>query len=185
MISATQAPSRATTDYHFVTVWKFAGTPEEVSAILEDVHGLGRWWPSVYLSVVETEPGDQAGVGKKVSLWTKGWLPYTLRWNFTVVESDSPHGFVIEASGDFAGVGRWIIRPAGTGTQVTFDWQIRADKPLLRTFSWLLRPIFSWNHAWAMRQGEISLGLELRRRRGESNVPMPPCPTWPHRSRKG
>jgi len=43
-------------------------------------------------------------------------------------------------------------------------WKIRADKPLLRDFSFLMKPLFSANHHWAMRKGEESLRLELARR---------------------
>jgi hypothetical protein len=55
-----------------------------------------------------------------------------------------------------------------------------AEKPLLKKLSWLLRPAFAANHEWAMRKGLESLELELRRRRGELQVPPPPGPTFPH-----
>jgi hypothetical protein len=67
-------------DYQFVTHWRVQGTVEEVAAIMGDVKGLTRWWPSVYLDVCELEAGDAQGVGRVVDLYTKGWLPYTLRW---------------------------------------------------------------------------------------------------------
>jgi hypothetical protein len=49
--------------------------------------------------------------------------------------------------------------------------------------TWLLRPFFAANHVWAMRRGEESLKLELRRRRaagpGERDaVPAPPPTTF-------
>ena len=52
---------------------------------------IGDWWPSVYLSVKQAEPGGP------VELLTKGRLPYTLHWFFRVTESHRPHGFCIEA----------------------------------------------------------------------------------------
>ena len=66
----------ASNEYHFVTTWRIAATPEEISAVLGDAPALARWWPSVYLRVSELEPGDASGVGKVVSLWTKGFLPH-------------------------------------------------------------------------------------------------------------
>ena len=80
-------------EYHFVTTWTVHATAEEISAVLGDAPGLARWWPSVYLAVRETEPGDAVGIGKCVDLWTKGWLPYTLRWTFRVTESTRPGAF--------------------------------------------------------------------------------------------
>ena len=175
----------ATNEYHFITNWRVEGTVNEVSDILRDATGLPRWWPSVYLGVEEEEPGDGDGVGKVVSLFTKGWLPYTLRWKFRVTESNYPYGFALEAWGDFVGRGVWALAQDGDFTNVVYDWRIRADKPLLSRLSALLKPIFSANHRWAMAKGEESLKLELARRRAKSpeeaaRIPAPPKATFPH-----
>jgi hypothetical protein len=53
---------------------------------------------------------------------------------------------------------------------VSYDWRIRADKPLLRWLSFLLKPVFRWNHHWAMARGEESLRAELVRRRSAAAV---------------
>ena len=76
------------TDYEFRTVWRVAGTPEEVAAVLGDATALPRWWPSVYLSVESVAGGPEPGPGipRPTRLHTKGWLPYTLRWTLTVTE---------------------------------------------------------------------------------------------------
>jgi hypothetical protein len=69
----------ASNEYHFITTWRIAATRDEITEILADAAGLARWWPSVYLAVVVAEPGDETGVGKVVDLWSKGFLPYTIR----------------------------------------------------------------------------------------------------------
>ena len=171
----------ATNDYHFITRWRVPGSVEEIAAIIADADGLTRWWPSVYLAVRELEPGDASGLGKAIDLYTKGWLPYTLRWQFRVTEVRAD-GFAIEAWGDFVGRGIWSFAQEGATTIVTYDWKIRADKPLLRRLSFLLKPIFAANHRWAMEQGERSLKLELARRRAGTSeeraaIPAPPGPT--------
>jgi hypothetical protein len=168
--------------YHFVTHWRVEGTVQEVSEILGDTVSLTRWWPSVYLKVEEIVPGDSRGVGKVVSLLTKGWLPYTLRWTFCLTESYHPYGFSLRAWGDFVGHGRWGFRQEGSTVRITYHWKIRAKKPLLRAFSFLLKPVFSANHRWAMARGEESLKLELARRRAgmreeRARIPAPPLPT--------
>jgi hypothetical protein len=167
--------------YHFITHWCVPGTVEEVAEILADAPDLRRWWPAVYLDVQETNPGDEAGIGKEVALYTKGWLPYTLRWHFRVTESDYPHGFALEAWGDFVGRGEWTLRQHGRWVNVTYDWQLQAEKPLLRRLSFLLRPVFEANHRWAMARGEESLFLELARRaaaeEGHNLLTAPPGPT--------
>src|ERR1051325_12165405 len=105
--------------YHFITHWKVEGTIEEVSSILEDAEGLPRWWPSVYLEVKTLETGGEKGVGKVVGLYTKGWLPYTLRWQFRVTESNAPYGFTLEAWGDFVGRGIWTLEKDRKDATVT------------------------------------------------------------------
>lgn len=150
-------------EYHFITHWRVEGAINEVADILKAADELPRWWPSVYLSVKVLEPGDKDGIGKIVGLHTKGWLPYTLRWQFRVTESHYPRGFSLEAWGDFNGRGIWTLEQDGQFVNVTYDWKIRADKPLLRSLSFLLKPIFSANHRWAMARGEESLKLELAR----------------------
>jgi hypothetical protein len=63
------------------------------------------------------------------------------------------------------GAGRWTFTQDGRHVHVIYDWRVTAEKPLLKRLTWLLRPAFSANHRWAMRQGEKSLSLELARRR--------------------
>ena len=99
----------AANDFHFITTWRMAATPDEITAVLGDAEGLARWWPSVYLEVHVLEPGDEKGLGKVVDLWSKGFLPYTVRWRFTVTESEPPTGFRLDAEGDFVGRGIWRL----------------------------------------------------------------------------
>ena len=171
----------ASNDYHFITHWRVQGTLKEVSDIIGDAGELTRWWPSVYLDVRILEPGDENGLGKVVSLYTKGWLPYTLRWDFRVT-SVRQDGFTLVASGDFDGRGIWTFEQDGPWVNITYDWKISAEKPLLRYFSFLVKPIFSANHRWAMAKGEESLRLELARRHAKTSeeralIPAPPRPT--------
>lgn len=172
----------ASNDYHFVSHWRVESTVEEVFEVIGNAPDLMRWWPSVYLDVQQLEVGDERGVGKVVSLYTKGWLPYTLHWQFRVTESRHPYGFTLEAWGDFDGRGVWMFERDGPWVNITYDWEIRADKPLLRNFSLLLKPIFAANHRWAMARGEESLRLELARRHAATpaemaRIPSPPGPT--------
>ena len=169
--------------YHFITNWRVQSTAEEVFEILGNAEDLARWWPSVYLEVNVLNSGDKNGVGKIVDLYTKGWLPYTLRWQFRVTEVKKPFGFSLAAWGDFVGRGIWQFHQDGDWVNVTYDWQIRADKPLLNALSWLFKPIFSANHRWAMAKGEESLKLEINRRRGVGAKNHPPGPTFPHNLR--
>jgi len=171
-----------TNDYHFVDRWRVEGDIKEVADILEDALSLPQWWGSVYFEVKEIEPGGEHGIGKLISLRAGGWLPYTLRINFRTVESRYPHGFSMDATGDLEGKGIWTFEPHGPFVNVTYDWTIRANKPIIEKLSFLLKPIFRSNHNWTMKRGEESLKLELMRRRAKttgetSAVPPPPRPS--------
>ena len=170
--------------YKFFTRWRLKAGITEVSDILDDPLGLARWWPSVYLAVRELEPGDPVTrIGRYIELDTKGWLPYTLRWRFRVTESRAPNGFSLVADGDFVGTGVWTLKQDGEFADVTYDWRIAADKPVLKYGTPIFRPIFAANHRWAMARGLESLELELRRRRASTEderaaVPAPPSATF-------
>lgn len=171
----------ATNNYHFITRWCVKSTIKEVSEIIGDAQGLTRWWPSVYLDINVLEQGDDKGLGKVVDLYTKGWLPYTLRWQFRVTEV-RPDGFTLVAWGDFDGRGIWTFEQDGEWVNITYDWKIKAEKPLLRYFSIIMKPIFSANHRWAMAKGEESLKLELVRQHAANKeelalIPEPPRST--------
>jgi len=109
----------ASNEYTFLTHWRVAGTPAEVYSILDDAMELPRWWPSVYLEVKQLPPEPERGPGTIYEVWTKGWLPYTIRWRFRRTSNNPPHGFSIEAWGDFVGTGVWSISADGPFTNVT------------------------------------------------------------------
>ena len=174
----------ASTDYVFVDHWRVLGTVEEVADILSSGPDLVRWWPSTYREVRILAPGDERHVGEVGSVYAKGWLPYTIRFNYRIVEERYPHGFTIEAHGDLTGRGVWMLEQDGPWVNSTYEWIIRTDKPLLRTLSFILKPLFRSNHNWTMRRGEESLKLELARRRARTPaelalIPPPPGPFEP------
>lgn len=181
----------AANEYHFVTHWRVHSNLNEVLTVLGDAPALKRWWPSVYLDVQVIKPGDRDGLGRVVSLYTKGWLPYTLRWQFEVDRVQAPFGFSLRAWGDFEGTGVWTLAledvdkdPGKEGwVLIQYDWRISAEKPLLKYFSFIMKPVFSANHLWAMARGEESLKLELARRQARTaaerdQVAAPPPPTF-------
>lgn len=171
------------TDYAFVTDWYIDGDINDVATILDDGPSYTVWWPSVYLDVTVVEPNDGRRVGRVATVHSKGWLPYTVRWEARLTDSNFPYGSTMTVWGDFVGEGVWFLEQQGAIVHVRFTWNVRAAKPLLRHLSFILHPIFAANHQWAMRKGEESLKLELSRWRAQSpaeleRIPPPPRPTW-------
>lgn len=167
--------------HHVVTTWRVQGTTGEVADILRNPADLARWWPAVYLSADELEPAGDRGLGQRVAVRTRGWLPYTQAWTLAVTESRYPERFVFEVSGGVTGRGVWTLEQDGNWVVATYDWRVRVETPLLQTLAPVMKPMLEANHRWAMGQGEDSLRLELLRRRAASaearrNVPPPPGP---------
>lgn len=75
----------------------------------------------VYLAVEQLEDGDADGVGKVYRLHTRGWLPYTLHWQFRVTASRKPYGWTLDAWGDFVGRGIWTFEQQGPYVTITYD----------------------------------------------------------------
>jgi hypothetical protein len=148
--------------------------------IISDSENLPKWWPAVYLDLKVIQKGDNDGKNKILSVYTKGWLPYTLQWEITSINVSPQKCIEIKANGDLQGNGMWIFLPSSQGTTIIYNWSVNANKPFLKYMSFILKPIFAANHNWAMKQGLKSLELEIRRRKGEENVPQAPKPTFPH-----
>ena len=158
-------------EYIFLTEWNIAAPRELVYDILKEGREYPRWWPDVYLQAEYEPSGHPDKIGDRVTLLTKGRLPYRLRWTAIAEAFEPPQRIVIRAEGDFVGRGIWQLEETPTGTHVTFDWRLRADKFLLRWLSPLCKPVFQWNHHWAMNTGLGRLQLEAQRRQQELSHP--------------
>jgi len=145
--------------YAFVDEWLVPAPAAAVYALLSCPREYPRWWGDAFLEG-EGDPGP-AATGKRACLVTRGRLPYRLRWDLICVEADAPRRLVSRIDGDFEGEGIWTLEPADGGTRVVLEWRVDVRKPLVRHLTPLLRPLFAWNHRWAMRRGQASIVAEL------------------------
>jgi len=134
-------------EYVFVDEWDVDAPIEAVFAALADGRTYPTWWRPVYLDVAAKGP---PAVGRVSHQHFKGRLPYHLRTRSTVTRLEAPHLVEGTVEGDLRGRGTWTLSPAPGGTHVRFDWRVHADRPLLRRLTPALRPVFRWNHAWAI-----------------------------------
>ncbi len=147
-------------EYVFVDEWDVDAPVEAVYDAVADARTYPEWWRPVYRSV----EGDE----NETLHYFKGKLPYTLRMRARMVERDRPHRFVAEVEGDLRGRGVWTFTEREGRTHVRWDWTVFADKPLLRVLTPVLKPLFRWNHNWAVARAREGLEPYARRRAGLS-----------------
>jgi mannose-6-phosphate isomerase-like protein (cupin superfamily)/uncharacterized protein YndB with AHSA1/START domain len=133
--------------YVFVDEWDVAAPPEAVFAAIADARTYPVWWRPVYIDVESDGPAE---LGKESRQHFKGRLPYHLHTRSVITALDAPRTITAEVDGDLRGTGTWTLTPNGAGTHVRFDWQVHADRRLLRVLTPVLRPLFRWNHNWAI-----------------------------------
>jgi uncharacterized protein YndB with AHSA1/START domain len=144
---AVRGIARPMRPYLFVDEWDVAAPPEAVFDALADARSYPTWWRPVYIGV---EADGPARLGAESRQHFKGRLPYHLHTRSVITEIDAPRKLVADVDGDLRGRGTWTLTPTSDGTHVRFDWHVYADRKLLRMLTPLLRPIFRWNHNWAI-----------------------------------
>jgi uncharacterized protein YndB with AHSA1/START domain/quercetin dioxygenase-like cupin family protein len=154
------AIARPPRPYLFVDEWDVAAPPEAVFEAIADSRTYPQWWRPVYLDVDADGPAELGSVARH---HFKGRLPYHLHTRSKVVEIDPPARVVAEVDGDLRGRGTWTLTPRSQGTHVRFDWQVFADRKLLRVLTPVLRPVFRWNHNWAIARAMEGLEPYARR----------------------
>ena len=150
--------------FRIPTTWRVRGRIEDIAKILSEPEEFPRWWGDVYLSVKTLKAGDANSIGQTVAVYSKGWLPYRLNWQGTLVENRMPTSWTVQATGDLVGRGIWTLTQTGDAAEVFYDWSVSSDRVLFRVLAPLFRRLMISNHKWAMAKGEVGLRAELARR---------------------
>lgn len=136
-------------EYVFVDEWDVDAPQEAVYDAVSDARTFPEWWTPVYKSV----RGDENVTHHEF----KGKLPYTLKMRAEMVTRDRPNRFEVKVDGDLRGKGVWTFTPRDGQTHVRWDWTVFADRPLLRYLTPVLKPLFRWNHSWAVERAKEGL----------------------------
>jgi uncharacterized protein YndB with AHSA1/START domain len=141
-------------EYVFVDEWDVRAPIEEVYEALADARTYPSWWKPVYM---KCEAEGPPGVGRVSHQHFKGRLPYTLKTRVETLRLEPPRIVDFKAEGDLTGRGIWTLTPRDDHVHVHFDWRVSADRPLLRYLTPVLRPLFRWNHNWAIARAQEGL----------------------------
>jgi len=147
-------------EYVFIDEWDVDARPEAVFDALADASTYPTWWRPVY---IETTSDGPPGLGCTSQQHFKGRLPYHLHTRSTITRYERPTVLGAEVEGDLRGRGLWTLTPRDGATHVQFDWRVNAEKPIVRALTPVLRPLFRWNHAWAIARAQDGLEPYARR----------------------
>ena len=127
---------RPSVTYEFRGTWSVAAPLEAVRETVVDLEHYPEWWPQIR-AVVKLGPDD-------ARVLCRSTLPYTLD---LVLHAVSREGSVlgVEVSGDLDGSVRWQLAPEPGGTRMHFEQQVVVSGALA-VASYVVRPLFRWNH---------------------------------------
>ena len=147
-----------TNEYHFITRWKIKGNVDRIYELLSHPLEFPNWWKKIISANLLEEIGNR----KPIRLKLKGWLPYTLQWELFNPQFERPYRITSDSRGDFEGHSAWTLRQVDQHVEALFDWRVSVRKPFLRKWSFVLRPLFIWNHNYIMKTWKKSLEQKLK-----------------------
>jgi uncharacterized protein YndB with AHSA1/START domain len=145
--------------YSFLTTWVLDAPREAVWEAIYEVERWPEWWPGVR-RVDQLEPGDEDGVGAVYDQEWRSTIPYPVRFRTRISRIERPFLIEADATGELAGTGRWRFFD-GSGTAVTYEWNVRTTRPWMNAVAPVARPAFRWNHNAVMRRGGEGLARLL------------------------
>ncbi len=146
-------------EHRFAFRWRIPGEPAEVFDLLAEPARYPEWWGSVHAAARAVAPGE-AGASRAVELLSGARLPLLLRTRVSVMRLEPPRAIAFRLGGRIEGDGAWRLDVDGPYVSAALECRLRAT----RLPAALLLPLVRAEWRWAMRQGEIGLRLELRRR---------------------
>jgi len=147
----------AADQYRFLDKWFI---PHPIDVVFEELlhaEDYPRWWGEAWKRVTPIGDARPGMVGARSEVIAGGFLPYTITLELEVMRVERPHLIVVASRRDLEGAGTWRLREFDGGAAVSYEWNVRAGKPLIRRFSPLVKPLFRANHTWVMRHGEADL----------------------------
>jgi carbon monoxide dehydrogenase subunit G len=147
-------------DYHYVSTWQLQAPIEQIWPAIRDPERLPSWYPVVQ-EVQKLAAGDDQGLGTRVRLVIRGRLPMRLAFEGTIVGVEPPRELELQAEGELAGTGRWLLDQQGEVTTVRYLWDVRTTRPWMNLVAPLARPLFTWNSRGVMLQAGQGLAGHL------------------------
>ena len=146
--------------YSFVTNWELRAPLEDVWNAVYNSLEWPQWWRGVK-SVIEIQKNDENGInGIREYTW-KSFLPYQLKFSMQLTEKEHLKRLKGVAFGELEGTGEWTFKQELGNVYVQYNWNMVTNKKWMNTFSFLLKPVFKFNHDVVMYWGGKALAKKL------------------------
>jgi hypothetical protein len=134
--------------YSFRYIWSVRAATGRVFDALVDLANYPAWWPDI--RTVTRVDDDTAEVT------CRALLPYALTFRLHRAEQDEGAGRMrVDMSGDLEGYVQGVVAEhRAAGALLAISQRVEVNKPLLRAFAPVARPLFRANHAVMMRRGQ-------------------------------
>lgn len=148
------------TDYHLVTEWRLDAQVDRVWDALLRSADWPSWWRGVR-SVERLADGDAGGVGMALRQRWRSLLPYTLTLDLEILRVERFRLLEGRASGDMAGICRFMFLEQDGGTVVRFVMAVRPTKPWMNLPAPFADRVVRLNFDAIMRWGGNGLARRL------------------------
>ncbi len=145
--------------YSFLSTWAVDAPVEPVWQAIYETERWPDWWRGVKVAE-RLDGGDGDGIGSVHRYVWRSRLPYDIEFRMRTTRVEQPHLIEAAADGNLRGTGRWRLWE-GTGTAVTYEWEVETTIPWMNALAPIGRPIFHWSHDVVMRNGGRGLAQRL------------------------
>lgn len=146
--------------YSFYTRWQLCASIKDVWTAIHDSKKWPTWWKSIK-KVDEIIEGGENDIGNLRAYTIVSPISYELNFNLELTQIKKYELLQGEATGDLVGTGAWHFHEENGITNVTCEWHVATTIKWMNTFSFLLSPLFSYNHKLVMERGAKSLAKKM------------------------
>jgi len=129
--------------------WRFDVAADRFWDRIAATDEYATWWPWLR----EFEAGDGLVAGERWRCRVAPPLPYSVRFDLTIVRIDGGRSIDATVSGDIEGDARLTVAERSAGCSVALASELRPVDPLLRTFARVARPMVVFGHDWILDEG--------------------------------
>lgn len=148
-------------DVSYAGSHRFDASPEELWRELARVDRFEVWWPwmrDVRLS------GEALTPGSVISFGIDPPVPFKMRIEVEVTDSDAPAWLEGDVTGDLSGRARLELTEEGDHSVCRVSWDVEIENARIRRMISIARPILLWAQRWAVEVALHGFRSHLSRR---------------------